>query len=278
MLISVTTPVYNDNEGLRRSLTSLINQTYSNWEVIVVDDGSRVSAQEVINDFEDLRIKFFRFDQNQGRPLARQKTFELMNGDICAFLDAGDSYHHDFLELVATSFKKNSVITAVSQSVIVKFRDNLYISKHFEEGTFDITSEVFNRCVFAATAFRSYVCRGYSFQQGLRYSQDRHFLNYVSTNYKGRLETINSLGYLYDQGENMSVFTTIRKYYFASKRFWTERKYKSYFRTIVVGVFIFSVQILFGYRKVLSLRFKTIKNMDYNEVILRLRRSKPPMV
>ena len=58
MLISVTIPVYNNPNGLVLSLISLISQEYSNWEAIVVDDGSDISLIDLIRDFNDKRIIF----------------------------------------------------------------------------------------------------------------------------------------------------------------------------------------------------------------------------
>lgn len=89
-LISVIMPCYNASQTLPLALASLIAQTYSDWECVIVDDGSTDNPRAIIERLNDPRIRYDRFDHNQGRGAARQKALELARGDYLCMLDADD--------------------------------------------------------------------------------------------------------------------------------------------------------------------------------------------
>lgn len=91
-LVSVLMPVYNGLPMIKASLGSLLDQTYDNWECIIVDDGSDDGTAEYLDSLQDARFKVCHFDKNCGRPIARQKTLELARGKYIAILDADDIY------------------------------------------------------------------------------------------------------------------------------------------------------------------------------------------
>lgn len=254
MLVSITIPVYNDSEGLKKSLESLILQSYEEWEAIVVDDGSNKSLLETVTHFKDSRIIFYRLKKNQGRPIARQKTFELMNGFYCGFLDAGDCYEKNFIRDAIELFKKESLI-GVSQSMKVIYRSILYEST-YTNSVIDIKSEDFNKISFASTIFISSFCKKYQFDSKLKYSQDRHFLNSLASNYQGKIGLIDSKSYIYCQGDNMKLKTTFLKYYYDSIRLLKEKKYIKSIIGFNKTIFISIIHLTLGYEKLLEMRFK----------------------
>ena len=254
MLISVTIPVFNDNLGLKRSLESLLLQSYIEWEALVVDDGSLESAESVILEFNDPRIKFYRWEINQGRPAARQKTFQMMTGTLCAFLDAGDYYEPHYLENAVNEFKKSDVV-AVSQSMVIKYKDLQFLHT-YEDGIYNLHSEYFNKIAFASTVFYSALCKNYNFNMSLKYSQDKHFLNFIAANNVGKFCMLNTSAYIYDQGSNMRISTTIKKYYYSVRRLFSQKKYFEGLKTIIKGTFLSLLHIFFGYERLLSIRFK----------------------
>ncbi|ATA89103.1 hypothetical protein CGC58_04850 [Capnocytophaga stomatis] len=255
MLVSITIPVYNNLEGLELSLNSVINQSYTNWEVIVVDDGSKENHKCIVDKFNDSRILFHRFEKNKGRPVARQKTFEMMRGDFCAFLDAGDCYESNFLEN-AVKHLSNSSLLGVSQTMKIVYKNNVYYTRYQQEKPINIKSPAYQKMGFAPTVLRADICKDYVFDPSLKYSQDRHFLNYVATNYDGEIMLLNSNGYIYNQGDdNIKVSTTFKKYKYDGLRLFKEGKYvKAFFRYIqaFLGALLHSV---FGYEYLLEKRY-----------------------
>jgi glycosyltransferase involved in cell wall biosynthesis len=95
-LISIITPCYNNQAFLREAISSALNQTYSNVEIVVIDDGSTDSSLEIIKGFSD-RI-CWETGENRGAPMARNRGIELAKGEYIKFLDADDVLLPDCLE------------------------------------------------------------------------------------------------------------------------------------------------------------------------------------
>lgn len=99
-LVSVITPVYNAERVIGKTLESIFRQTYTNIEIILVDDCSKDKSQEIIAKYlpEHPEIVYFRQPTNQGAGAARNKALELAKGQYVAFLDADDVWHSEKIE------------------------------------------------------------------------------------------------------------------------------------------------------------------------------------
>lgn len=95
-LVSVIMPLYNKRQYVLRSIQSIEEQTYPNWELIIVDDGSTDGSSELVPRRND-RIKLFR-QENRGPAAARNKAVQSASGDFLAFIDADDCYYPFKLE------------------------------------------------------------------------------------------------------------------------------------------------------------------------------------
>ena len=98
--VSVITPNFNCARFLARTIESVIAQTYKNWEMIIVDDGSTDNSLEIIKKYQqqDPRISFYQMDGNQGPAKARNLAIEKASGRFIAFLDSDDLWHPEKLE------------------------------------------------------------------------------------------------------------------------------------------------------------------------------------
>lgn len=94
-LVSVMMPAYNAEAYIERAIESVLVQTYPQWELVIVDDGSSDSTGEVVSRYDDPRIKMIR-QENQGEAAARNTALKNIQGEFLAFLDADDLYlpHH----------------------------------------------------------------------------------------------------------------------------------------------------------------------------------------
>ncbi|WP_309640596.1 glycosyltransferase family 2 protein [Flavobacterium sp.] len=99
-LVSIITPTYNSEKFIAETIRSVQNQTYSNWEMIVVDDCSTDNTQKTILDFvaSDDRIKFYKLHKNAGAGVARNQAISLANGRFIAFLDSDDLWKPEKLQ------------------------------------------------------------------------------------------------------------------------------------------------------------------------------------
>lgn len=110
-LVSIVMPTHNRESMLTRAIESVVNQTYGNWELLVVDDASNDNTQQVVEGFisKDDRIKYYKLNINQGACVARNKGILESNGDFITFLDSDDEYMADKVTLQVNCFKSSSV-------------------------------------------------------------------------------------------------------------------------------------------------------------------------
>lgn len=97
-LVSVIIPTYNGASFLGNAIRSVLDQTYPNFELIVVDDKSPDNTEELVNQFDDSRIQYIRHETNQGAASARRTGCRASSGAIIAFLDQDDSFHPEKLQ------------------------------------------------------------------------------------------------------------------------------------------------------------------------------------
>jgi glycosyltransferase involved in cell wall biosynthesis len=97
-MTSIIIPTYNRAQSLNRAIQSVLNQTYKNFELIIVDDGSKDNTEEVVKNFHDNRIKYFRHDVNLGGSSARNTGIKRSTGKYVAFLDSDDEWLEGKLE------------------------------------------------------------------------------------------------------------------------------------------------------------------------------------
>jgi len=106
--VSVIIPVYNSSKYLEECINSVINQTYKNLEIIIINDDSTDNSLDIINSFNDKRIKLIDLPKNGGVSNARNKGIEASTGDYICFLDSDDFWSLKKIEK-QVKFIKNKV-------------------------------------------------------------------------------------------------------------------------------------------------------------------------
>lgn len=96
--VSVIIPTYNRAHLLSRALTSALNQTFQDFEIIIVDDASTDDTDKLVASFHDCRIVYIQNRRNQGVSAARNSAIQQAQGDYIAFLDSDDEWLPDKLE------------------------------------------------------------------------------------------------------------------------------------------------------------------------------------
>ena len=104
-MFSVIIPAYNAESVIQNSINSVLNQTYTNFEVIIVDDGSKDNTRSIIEQYHDKRIKYF-FQKNAGVSSARNKGISSSHGEYICFLDADDEWKNNHLETLFMLIQK----------------------------------------------------------------------------------------------------------------------------------------------------------------------------
>ena len=108
-LVSIVTPSYNAEKYIAETINSVLNQTYQNWEMLIVDDISTDGTLDVIKRYTDKddRIKSFVLEEKGGASLARNKAIREAKGKYIAFLDADDVWKVDKLEKQVAFMEEN---------------------------------------------------------------------------------------------------------------------------------------------------------------------------
>ena len=98
-LISVIMPAYNSERYIKKAVESVLFQTYTNWELLIIDDASSDGTYKILSEISDDRIRIFRNETNQGVAYSRNLGAKKASGEWLAFLDSDDMWEFDKLEL-----------------------------------------------------------------------------------------------------------------------------------------------------------------------------------
>lgn len=109
-LVSIITPLYNSEKFIEETIESVLKQTYSNWEMIIVDDCSTDLGLSIVKKYseKDSRIKYIRMKKNSGAAFCRNKAIKLSKGEFIAFLDSDDLWLERKLEKQVKFMKENN--------------------------------------------------------------------------------------------------------------------------------------------------------------------------
>jgi glycosyltransferase involved in cell wall biosynthesis len=124
--VSIITPTYNGEKFIERAIKSVLWQTFKDWEMIIVDDGSKDNTVEIVKKYveQDLRIKLIELKENTGGPaIPRTIACKEAKGDYIAFLDQDDLYYPEYLELKIKYLDENPKVT-ILYSLAWSFDEN----------------------------------------------------------------------------------------------------------------------------------------------------------
>ncbi|HEY9850633.1 MAG TPA: glycosyltransferase [Leptolyngbyaceae cyanobacterium] len=105
-MISVVIPVYNGEKTLKETIESVLTQTFQDFELIIINDGSTDNSLEIISGIKDERIKVFSYP-NAGLSASRNRGIDLANGEYISFIDADDLWTLDKLEAQLKTLQEN---------------------------------------------------------------------------------------------------------------------------------------------------------------------------
>jgi len=117
-LVSIITPAYNSSAFIADAIESVLAQTYSNWEMHIVDDNSSDNTGEIVKAYKDSRIHFYRNEINEGASVSRNRALEAAKGRWIAFLDSDDWWAPDKLEKQIAFMLYNNYTFSYTEYVI----------------------------------------------------------------------------------------------------------------------------------------------------------------
>lgn len=212
-LISIIVPVYNVERYIKKCLDSLINQTYKNLQIVIVDDGSQDSSIDIVKTYIDNRIKLIH-QKNGGLSAARNTGIKESDGVYLTFVDSDDWLALNAIELMVSSVVKYDADIVVGKERYILEGENYDLKGTLnEEQLFngdDCLSELFKICVpsfSCAKLIRSTIIKsnGLLFPIGRNYEDNA--TSYLFFQACSRLVEIDAIIYYYLNREGSIVHT-----------------------------------------------------------------------
>jgi glycosyltransferase involved in cell wall biosynthesis len=130
-LISIVMPTYRGERYIGDALASIGSQTDHNWEVVVVEDGSRGATERIVREFAEKhpwhRVHYIRNEQNRGPSHARNTAFKHVRGQYVALLDSDDRWYPDYLACMRTALETTGKDIAYCSVVMIEDTTDLLI-------------------------------------------------------------------------------------------------------------------------------------------------------
>ncbi len=135
MKVSIIVPVFNSEKYIRDTLDSLVNQTISDYEIVIVDDASNDGSYEIIREYQSKypsKIKVIRNEKNLGQSVSRNKGILVSSGEYIGFLDSDDFVNYDMYKtMYEGALENNKPEVIVTGLYFVK--DNSYLKNNFKD-------------------------------------------------------------------------------------------------------------------------------------------------
>lgn len=206
-LVSVICPVYNSEEYIEETILSVLNQTYVDWELILINDGSTDNSEKLIKQFKDSRLSYFK-QENKGVSSARNVGLKKMKGDFFCFLDSDDTFEPNSIQSRIDIFTQNvdlsfvdgrtNVMDYTMSSVIKEF------SPSFNGQPFNQLLNLSDSCFMGNTwMVKTDLNKSYKFNEGLTHCEDLLF--YLSISSNGLYSYTNHVILNYRTGRNSAM-------------------------------------------------------------------------
>lgn len=113
-VVSIIMPTFNREGTIINAVNSVLNQSYRNWELIIIDDGSTDQTEKLITQINDSRIVYLKNDRNSGVSICRNQGLKIAKGTYISYLDSDNVWDKDFLLLMLHACESTGFLTAYS--------------------------------------------------------------------------------------------------------------------------------------------------------------------
>ena len=213
-MFSVIIPVYNGAKFIDNAIKSVFSQTNSDWELIVVNDGSKDNTEDVLKKYADNdKIRIIN-QENGGVSVARNTGYEVSKGEYIAFLDADDVWHNNHLEVMAELIQQYPTAglygtftrtELVNGEIIEKAEyfgdreDAVFLEDFFEEYHKDKGAKMFT--VITTCVSREAFVKSKGFPKGCKIGEDLELSLVISAYYPVVLSPIGTATYIKENSE-----------------------------------------------------------------------------
>ena len=216
--VSVMIPCFNAERSLRWAVASMLEQTFTDWECLIVDDGSTDGTWELLQRFDDPRIRLQRLGVNRGRGWARAAALEMATGRFLGMVDADDWVYPEKLSTQVAALERCPEAGLVSSAMAITDGSGDLIGRQGparDELRAPLTRVGHADLPHASSLLRMEAAREAGYDRSLRFSEDRDFLVKVRRRHAACL--LASPSYVYAQPGSMS-FAKMAASYDAQRR------------------------------------------------------------
>lgn len=258
--VSIMMPAYNAMPLIQASVDSVMRQTYTNWECIIVDDGSVDGTSAFLDTLSDSRFIVHHFRTNQGRPKARQKALDLSTGDYVTMLDAEDLMSSDRLEVQVRFLDEHPDISLVSSSMC-SFGTTTNLLRVRGTDIVHIVDYDGHRCPnHASSMLYGEIARKLRYNPMMKLGQDRDFLErYLNGRSFAELPNVN---YYYSEFDSVTKEKIRRTYKLNAKKYLKERKIQKSIIAILKFVYSRLVFPFISIEQIVSNRGRTLTESE----------------
>ena len=274
---SIVIPTFNRAGYIDHAIESVMSQTFTDWELIIVDDGSTDDTSEVVKKYQDPNIHY-HFQENAERSVARNKGISLSNGTYICFLDSDDWFLENHLQSLHTSIKEHAEPCAMFYTGLYFYKNQAYTPKKLPDSMNPNMVEhvLFYTIYPTSSCVHRDIFKDFKFADNMFYSEDVALWVHIATKYpvfqvnnhtcvvniheKSTTQEYSRKFTISDVETKLNIFRekvlldekvislldrkTINRYI---SRFYYWHFYESYERKMILGMIYFYVKYLFYY-------------------------------
>lgn len=263
-LVSVIVPVYNSSTYVEECLNSIINQTYNNIEIIVINDGSTDNSEEIIKEIQKNSSKIIYMKQaNKGAGETRNTGIGEAKGDYIVFIDSDDKIKEDYIETLVNKIENENL--DVVYSGVMQFNNEQLFKSLYQYTILAPMAKIYRK---------SYLLKHKIVFSKQKLAEDAYFNLQVLLNTKN-IEVIDYCGYFYRRNEESithrikkkKISIDIEKILNEMYIKWNEKRLANEFQKDYIELYFF-MYVGFGYLKELckNLSFQDFA-IEYDKVI-----------
>lgn len=214
ILFSIIIPTYNRASFIGKAIDSVINQTYTNWELIIIIDGAEDNTEEVVKKYlrGEKRLNYYLQD-NLGSSVARNLGIDKSNGDFICFLDDDDYYLKNFLKDFFYEIKKNDFLEGFYLGKLLTLKNGILEKYNYPKKISIINHEIF----IQPSCISRNILLDEQFDERFRIGYDYHL--FLRILFKHKIYISNCFNYVYQIHDDSIMEKELTKNYYLSSRF-----------------------------------------------------------
>lgn len=179
-MVSIIIPIYNSEKYLFRCIKSLLDQTYTNLEIILINDGSTDNSKKICEDFanKDSRIRIIN-NKNEGVSIARNYGLASAKGDFISFVDSDDYVEPDYIKKMLLKLEEEKADIVYCSAIIEDDKGKQLRNEYLKDELIDVNKYDWNsptaHCVVRGALFSKSIINNYKFDKNLYVGEDTYF-------------------------------------------------------------------------------------------------------